>query len=280
MFFQDATQGSDLAKAALDHYGQLIAAIGALGTAAYGVVDATKGFYGGVSNVGFPAVAGLMNYLFPEEQPSSDFTQAFGLTTPFHKQDAADGLSKQAILRTLKSNWINGMASSDQRAIAKSLIKLRIEPDDVDHLASITGVDPVIFATVVKKLKAGQPLDKGPDGKTVDPLVEQNTYGRFDLVLTSLLDQAYQRGDQRYRNTAKLLAIPVSVIFAVCGGAIQHMVQANPFTGDFYTVQNLQAAFPFVLLGLIATPLAPVAKDLTSALTAGVKLAEAARGKK
>jgi hypothetical protein len=34
------------------------------------------------------------------------------------------------------------------------------------------------------------------------------------------------------------------------------------------------------LLGLIATPLAPVAKDLTSAITAAVKLAEAARGKK
>jgi len=239
------------AQQVIDHYGTIIAAVAALGTAAYGVVDATKGFFGGVSNVGFPAVAELVNFLFPPGGPKRKFT-----TSSFEDIGGEDGLSNNAILRTLKSNWINGMASADQRTIAKSLIKLRLDDGDVPRFARITRVDAAVLAEVVIKMKAGKTL--GTE--------EQNTYGRFDLVLTTLLDQAYQRGDQRYRNTAKLLAIPVSVALAIWAGSLLGA------TGkDLVTLG---------LLGLIATPLAPVAKDLTSAITAAVKLAEAARGKK
>ena len=45
--------------------------------------------------------------------------------------------------------------------------------------------------------------------------VEAAARGRFDLILTTALDQAYQRADQRYRNWCKALAIPLSVILAM-----------------------------------------------------------------
>jgi hypothetical protein len=81
-------------------------------------------------------------------------------------------------------------------------------------------------------------------------------YGRFDLLLTTLLDQAYQRADQRYRNATKFTAIPISVGLAVIAA---HVLP------DHITVWQA------VLLGLIATPIAPVAKDVASAVTAAVQ---------
>ncbi len=240
----------------LNHYGQIIGAIAALGTAAYGVVDATKGFYGGVSNVGFPSVAELINFLFhPKGTPAESRAESKYLTKKFDDIQG-DGLSTAAILRTLKSNWINGMPGADQRAIAKSLIKLRLDVDDAAHFANIARLKRETLEVVIRKMKAGETL-------TTE---EQNTYGRLDLVLTTLLEQAYQRGDQRYRDTAKLLAVPVSVALAIWGGKVIGIQPDH--------IWNL------VILGLIATPLAPVAKDLTSALTAAVRLAEASRGKK
>ncbi len=101
----------------------------------------------------------------------------------------------------------------------------------------------------------------GPAGALTD--VEKNALGRFDLALTSLLDAAYQHADQRYRNRAKIVATFVSVVLAVIGGVS---------TGDADKM-----LWQWVLAGLLATPLAPMAKDLASALQAGVKAAQSLR---
>ena len=78
---------------------------------------------------------------------------------------------------------------------------------------------------------------------------ETDAYGRFDLLLTAVLDQGYQRGDQRYRNSAKLLAVPVAVCLALLGAwAIS--------TQSLSSLDAWRAVFG----GLLATPLAPVAK--------------------
>ena len=225
----------------------IITAVGALGTAAYGVVDVTKSIGGGVSNCGFGRIAKTMAALIPEKA----MAEAAGTGT-----SEVSALSLASILVTLKSNWINGMPSEDQRAIAKSLVKLRMNVELVPTLAKMTGVNPVILASVAAKIASGAPLAKE----------EADVYSRFDLVLTTLLDQAYQRADQQYRNTAKLCAVIASVILATTGawslGQIQH----------FFLVDR--AFWQSFLLGLLATPLAPVAKDLASAVQAGAKAAQ------
>jgi hypothetical protein len=83
-------------------------------------------------------------------------------------------------------------------------------------------------------------------------------------LLTAVLDQGYQRGDQRYRNSAKLLAVPVAVCLALLGAwAIS--------TRSLSSLDAWRAVFG----GLLATPLAPVAKDVASAIQEGTKLAQA-----
>src|SRR5258708_33831450 len=93
--------------------------------------------------------------------------------------------------------------------------------------------------------------------------------GRFDLALTAILGEGYQRGDQRYRNSAKVWASIVAMALAMLGG----WTIADTSASYFWSPDMWKAG----LCGLLATPLAPISKDLTSALAAGVKVAQSLR---
>ncbi len=215
---------------------KIVLAIGSLGTAAYGVVDVSKGFGGGVSNRGFGDIKKVVSQFIPL---SSSGGSALSLTS---------------VLATLRANWLNGMALGDQKSVAKALIKLNLNTASASAMAAATGVDATILKTIATKLPAGTDLTKE----------ETDAYGRFDLLLTAVLDQGYQRGDQRYRNSAKLLAVPVAVGLALVG--------AWAIAGRGITSLDVWRA---VAGGLLATPLAPMAKDLASAIQEGTKLAQA-----
>jgi hypothetical protein len=213
---------------------KVVLAIGGLGTAAYGVVDATKGIGGGISNRGFGDIKKVVSRLIP---PSAG------------KTDGGPALDLESALATLRANWMNGMALADQKSIAKALIKLNLTPANSTGMAAVVGVDPTKLTSVATKMSTGENLTQP----------ETDVYGRFDLLLNSLLDQAYQRGDQRYRNSAKLAAVFVSVALAWWS------------TWFLYGKEEFALA---TVAGLLATPLAPVAKDLASAVQAGAKLAQ------
>jgi hypothetical protein len=205
----------------------IIAAVGALGTAAFGLVDACKALPGGgISRAGFKFVRETILKLAPEIA-SLDGT----------------GLSDDSVLYTLQSQWINGTATTtDQVNIAKSLIKLRLAPETSVALAKATGVDADILSQIAVSIRSGTALTPP----------QSDVYGRFDLLLTTLLDQAYQRASQRYRNIAKFAAIPISVVLAVTAARVM------PSQDISWTEA--------ILIGLIATPIAPVAKDISSAI--------------
>jgi len=100
-----------------------IVAVGALGTAAFGLVDSFKVLPGGgISKCGFKHIREAIEKLTPSV-------------------DALNGteLSRENILKTLQSQWINGVDKSNQISIAKSLIKLRLTPDTASALAAAIG---------------------------------------------------------------------------------------------------------------------------------------------
>jgi len=219
---------------------QIVLAIGSLGTAAYGLVDASKAIAGGASNHGFNDVKAIVSKFIAPDAAGDQ--SALGLTS---------------VLATLRANWMNGMAMADQKSVAKALIKLNLTAATANRMATAAGVDAAILTSVATKLATGDPLTQA----------ETDVYGRFDLLLSAMLDQGYQRGDQRYRNWAKLWAVLVSVILALAGAwAIDG--------GDFSKKDCLRA----LVTGLLATPLAPVAKDVASAIQAGAKVAQAVKG--
>jgi hypothetical protein len=240
-----ATIAQDIAN----HIGTIVLAVGGLGLAASALVDASKALPGGgVSRQGFRHIERLVK-LFLEDAKLNE-----------------DGRNlHEALLRTLEDNWVDGKPAADQRAVAKSLLKLQLAPANAERFAGICQVDSKMLAQVAAAMQSGMPLE----ARSTDPAEQarrdalMNVLGRFDLALTALIDAAWHRADQRYRNVSKAWAAGVAVVLALLGG---RAVQGTPEDG-----LALGQTLVHVMLGLLAVPLAPVAKDLASALQAGVK---------
>jgi hypothetical protein len=212
---------------------QLITAIGGIGTAAFGLVDASKvvAFDGvGINHIGFGTIKKTVKSLTPPAP--------------------GNALSQEKVLDTLKANWYNGTDLSSQKAIAKSLIKLNLSPGNAAAVAAQAGVDPAVLTAVAMNIVTGTPLN----------VVQTDVYARFDFIVTALLDESYQRSDNLYRNWTRALAAVFAVVLAIFGGKVVGL----PLT-------------PSLLAGLLATPLAPIAKDLSSALATAVNSMQAVK---
>jgi hypothetical protein len=161
------------------------------------------------------------------------------------------GLRTSDILDTLLANWMNGMETGAQKAIAKSFIKLHLNPVTAMALAKETNVDAKTLVSVAEKLTAVDTQRSTPDSGLTP--MEADAYGRFDLALSALVDRAYERADQFYRNSCKALACFIAVGLAFAGNYALPEAQHLPY-------------WQVVIIGLIATPLAPVAKDIANAI--------------
>jgi hypothetical protein len=205
---------------------KIITAVGGLGTAAFGLLEAIKAVIPWINTIGFPRIKKTVQSL-----------------TPGNSKNA---LSQDKIIATVEANWINGTDLNSQRSIAKSLIKLNLSPDNTDDLARVTGLDSNVLSAIATKIKNADPKN---------PLVpsESDVYGRFDLIVTALLDETYQHSDNVYRNWTRAWAAFLAVVLAVVGGLT--------INADIWQC---------VFVGLLATPLAPIAKDLSTALATAV----------
>lgn len=236
----------------IDTLTQLITAVGSLGTASFGVVDASKALNGGPSNFGSVYLRCLIEKLAPKADDG--------------KLPPSSALTSEEIYATVKANWLNGMPVADQKSVVKALIKLRLNPGVAPGLATITGVDAALLTRVAEKLVRGTGLSPQlPAGMVDENLmtpVELDAYGRFDLMLSTLIDRAYQQADQRYRTWARALAALCAVFLALCG---REFFVDKPSVGEA------------ILIGALAIPLAPIAKDLSTALTTAVGALKSSR---
>jgi hypothetical protein len=226
-----------MAELDIGSIGSAIAAIGALGTAAYGLLDATKAFGGGVSRIGWGKVqAALLPFQAALADVNADWTA------------------------TVRANWLNGVAKEDQKAAAKSLVRLGLSPANAAALAPAGRVDPARLVAVMTAVDQGNALVPA----------DVAVLARFDSAVDAALDAGFERADQRYRNVARLLAGIIAVALAVVAAIA--FPQYFP-EGASRAAQLSKAA----LIGLIAVPLAPIAKDLSSALSTAASALKAAK---
>jgi hypothetical protein len=216
-----------------------LTAIGALGLAAMGLVDTTKPFWGGVSNFGSQHIA---NCLKP-------FEAALDRASQFWRQ-------------TLRSHWLNGTPLDQQKAVAKSLVRLGLNPDNARGLAPAGNVDPDKFAAAVASVFTGQPL-------TSDQVT---LLSRFDAAVDTALDAGYERADQKYRNAARATAGAIAIVLAVVGGYL--LVPVPDRAAYWWSPVFWQS----VLIGIVSVPIAPIAKDLASSLATAVGALKSVRG--
>ena len=220
----------------LPNLAQIITAAGGLGTAAFGLLEAAKPVNPWIDRIGFGGIRQTVLALTPRES---------GGGAPHN------ALPQARILETLFSNWINGIDLSSQKAIAKSLIKLHLSPGNAAVLAQIANVDAEILLQVAACIASGTSLSQP----------QSDVYARFDLILTAQLDECYQHADRQYRNWTRALAAGIAVLLALAGGWV--LLGTNGFLGHREMAEAL-------LIGLLATPLAPIAKDLSTALATAV----------
>ena len=154
------------------------------------------------------------------------------------------------------AHWINGRDRDDQVGAIRSLLRLGLNSDTAEQLAGIGNVEPVALSKAAGKLTKGAPL--GED--------EINLIGRVEAAVGARLDSAFDLAEQAYRNGARALAGVLAVILAVVAAALL-TTPTEPI--------DLRIA---ALVGLLAVPIAPIAKDLASALTAASQAVRSPRG--
>ena len=213
-----------------------ITALGALGTASFGLVDASKAFRGGVSNFGFGAILKALD----------PFRDALEAATPGWRA-------------TLRANWINGVAKEDQKTAAKTLIRLGLSPVNVAALAVAGRVDETELRRVLTAVQEGSPLT----------VADAQVFGRFNAVIDAVMDAGYELGDQHYRNASKLIAGIVAVILALWAGFLLQdapLARALGGHGGFVGYVGSPLFVWSLLAGAVSVPIAPIAKDLASSL--------------
>jgi hypothetical protein len=215
----------------------VITAIGGLGTAAFGLVEAAKSApFFKINHIGFSHIEQVVASVTPEGGSAGK---------------PLNSLRQTNILENLKANWANGTDLASQKSIAKSLIKLHLSEGSAAKVAARTNVDPDLLSAVAAKIA----------GSTALSQPESDAYARFDLIVTALLDEAYQLSDQKFRNWTRTLAAVVAVMLALAGA------WSLDGTERLFWHRDLVAAF---IVGLLATPLAPIAKDISTALATAV----------
>jgi hypothetical protein len=167
--------------------------------------------------------------------------------TPFAK--AMENVLGAGWKDAIMGPWINGAPRDEQKNTAKSTIRLGLTKDNSAAIAKAAHVAPAALDTAIGNLEAGAPL----------ATADINVLGRLDATVDAILAAAYERADQQYRNTAKFVAGVFAIGLALAGNAILDKAHAP---------QNWVVA---VLVGIVAVPLAPMAKDLTTALQTAVK---------
>lgn len=225
-----------MASIGLDNFGAALAALSALSTASFGLVDASKAFWGGVSNVGLPHIRRSLD--------------------PFEPALAA-AVGSGTWWTLVRANWLNGVPKVDQKAQVRALLKLGLSAATAPSLAIGAQVDPAALAAAAGKLTSGKPLTDA----------DLNVLGRMTAALDAVLDGAFERAEQQYRNVARMGAGVVAMVLAIT---------AQVFWSQFSTGAP-PSLWVAVAVGLLAVPMAPVAKDLTSALAAAVGALRAAR---
>lgn len=207
-----------------------LAALAGLATAAFGLLDASKVLWGGVSRFG-------LGHLWKALTPYATVLMT------------AVGQEQWRV--TIRANWINGMAKDQQKAVVGALLKLGLTPATAPEIAEASHVDAKALTAAATKLAAGKELTPA----------DVNVLGRMSVSVETVLDAAFESAEQQYKNASRVLAGVLCILLAV---AAEAMMGGNNFLFA-------------VAAGLLAVPMAPVAKDLTSALSAAMRALKASK---
>ena len=226
--------------------GAAIAAVGAIGTAAFGMVDASKTVFTFINRIGLGHLTRVVTGLTPDEEGKGG-------------RDPVNTLRRRDILAAVEANWINGTDLDKQKCHTKELVLLHFTAENALPLARHVNVDPQVLQSIATKNAAGDTLSP------TETVVQSD----FNSIVTNLIDEAYERSDESFRNATRTLAAIIAILLAFgVGWAL--------YPSNFWCGSNPWLA---LIAGLLATPLAPVAKDLSTTIAAFANALQAPKPK-
>ena len=210
---------------------EMVLAAGALGTAAFGIVDGFK-FSLKFASAGFGQIKsslGLKTYACLERAYGQGFEE---ILRGHYLKDRTKG----DIVRTLRQGVRIGLSPANAEAIAR-------------EIGSV--VDGKRLKTISGKVEGAK--DLSPE--------EQSILARFELAMDTRIEAALALADNKYSSRMRSSAFLVAFLLAIVAFFSledQGLVERKDFV---YAV----------FVGLAAVPLAPIAKDVATALQSAAK---------
>jgi hypothetical protein len=205
----------------IDDMVNVILAAGALGTAAFGIVEGLK-YWRRFGLFGFDEIKKSLGPLW------DTLSVAFGSEFETMLEGVYFG-NRADLDRTLRQGIRIGLTANNA-------------VDAASILKTISGADLKKAAAIIE---AGKAL---PDNL-------KNVVGRYELAADARVDSALRLAETRYVASQKLAATAVALVAAVLAGIVMYWSSYGP--GIF---------FQSLIVGVAAVPLAPIAKDVATAL--------------
>lgn len=213
----------------------MILAAGALGTAAYGVVDGFK-FSDGFASAGFDRIKKTMG-----AQAYASLGNAYGngYETLLRAQ-YLQGRTQGELVRTLRQGVRIGLNEANAPAMA-------------EEVGVIEGKD---LKAIAVNVRSGEDLSDN----------QKNMLSRFELAIDARVDAAVALADKSYKSIMQMRASAAAIFFALLGAfGLREAGVANMNSG---TTETLMLA---LVVGVAAVPLAPIAKDVAKAVQSAAK---------
>lgn len=209
----------------LDGLGGLLLLAGAVGTAAFGIVDGLKGGVFGKLRGETAGFAKAMTTLAPVKPL---LVQAYGTDADKLLENLYAGGKDEEFARSVRQGARIGLTPANAGLVAEGL-------------GVVNGKD--LEEAVAESMKGAEISD-----------ASRNVLGRLDLALDARIEAALTLARQDYATTARISASVVSILIA-CGALYSLRMELDR-----------RSVFTAVLVGLVAVPLAPVAKDLATSI--------------
>jgi hypothetical protein len=203
-----------------DHLGAAVLAAGALGTAAFGIVEGLKR-WALVGEAGFAAIETILAPLLGALRNAYG-ADAVGLLRAQYRGDS------QELARVIRQGT-----------------RLGLTEQNAEQLADAMGV------VGAKELKAAAAAVQSGAELTSE---QRNVVARFELAVDTRIQAALTLALDRYRGTVRIVASFIAVVIALV-------------VGDQLDVPRLEA----FVVGIAAVPLAPMAKDVATAVKAAAE---------
>lgn len=199
----------------IDHLVEIVLATGALGTAAFGIVEALK--WTPIGEIGFRSIRKVLGPIW--KVLGVAYGEDFENLLRYQYKGAQEDLS-----RTLRQG-----------------VRIGLKADNAPGLAVFLGmIDKEKLSQAAQQVEEGNDLSENPDLR--------NVLGRFELAVDTRIDAAMTLAQSRYQGALRVIASFVALGIALIVGVI------------------LDELLLAAIVGVAAVPLAPIAKDIVTAL--------------